>query len=115
MLADLQAAIVRALNTNDPLAALAREALTLPQLKAIEPDGFLLSALIVKKLRFERLTRGSRVVESWFDRDARGFTEAFKRYIAEVPATEYFPSGEVPYFKSWCERNSLWPPGVQAS
>jgi uncharacterized protein YeaO (DUF488 family) len=112
VLADLQKALLRALIDNDPLPALKREAASLsPEDRAlverIDPDGFALSALIVKKLRFERLTRGSDAVDAWFNRDPAGFAEVFKRYNAEVPPEEYFPAGEIVAFKAWCGRSGL--------
>jgi hypothetical protein len=104
MLADLQAALIRALVADDPWAALARERARLDPsaqaaVDAIEHDGFVLTSLLVKKLRFERLCRGDAALERWFEADPRGFTEAFRAYNREVAPTAYFPTEEARRFR----------------
>jgi hypothetical protein len=60
-----------------------------------------LSALLVARLRFERLLRGSPEAEAWFERDPAGFGEAFHRYHAEVPPRAFFPATEAALFQAW--------------
>src|SRR5205814_1179579 len=62
------------------------------QADGLNGDGWRLTALLVAKLRFERLLRGSGALDAWFDRDPAGFTEAFRRYHHDVLPTAFFPS-----------------------
>lgn len=100
----LAAALVAA----DPVEALARAARDrrLPadaarMLAAIDADGFRIAALLVARLRFERLQHGHAGVAAWLDDDPAGFTEAFRRYHAEVPPTALFPPDEALAFDAW--------------
>ncbi|MCI0586854.1 MAG: hypothetical protein L0323_08455 [Planctomycetes bacterium] len=79
-------------------------------LAAADPDGLRLTALLVAKLRFERLVRGSSNAGEWFDRDPRGFTEAFRRYHAEVVPTTSEPRAEKRLFEAWLAER-----GIQAA
>lgn len=67
----------------------------------VDLDGLAISALIVARLRFERLIHGSREAGAWFDADARGFTDAFKRFHVSVPPTAVFPSDEARAFAAY--------------
>jgi hypothetical protein len=103
-------ALAKALVAADPVAALRRaaEAGDLPpgwteRVGSPDEDGLRLTALLVAKLRFERLMRGSRRAEDWFDHDPAGFAEAFRRYHAEVLPTEFMPAGEARLFAEWSE------------
>lgn len=98
----------RILRAPDPAAALAVACADpgLPPalrraLRAADPDGVALSALLVARLRFERLVRGSPEAEAWFERDPAGFGEAFRRYHAEVPPRAFFPATEAALFQEW--------------
>ena len=115
-LARLEALVAHAMVQPDPAAALAaasgdeqlpaelREAL-----KAADPDGVRIAALIVVRLRFERTLHGSHLAGEWFERDGAAFTAAFKRYHAEVPPTANLPSGEGRLFEAWLERQGERP------
>jgi hypothetical protein len=86
----------------DPAAALA----ALPDadralFAGLDRDGLRIAALIVARLRFERLIHGSRAAAEWFDRDTRAFTQAFKRYHTGVPPTATFPADEARAFEAW--------------
>ena len=70
-------------------------------LAAIDEDGFRISALLVARLRFERLLNGHPAVPDWLDRDAAGFAETFRRYHAAVPPTAFFPPDEARTFTAW--------------
>jgi hypothetical protein len=74
---------------------------------AAAEDGVRLTALLVAKLRFERLMNGSRRAGEWFDRDAAGFTEAFRRYHGAVPPTATDPRAEAELFERWIESQDL--------
>jgi hypothetical protein len=97
-----------ALRAPDPVAALgavARDAELPGDLRAAyaaaDPDGVRIAALLVAKLRFERLLRGSDRAAAWFERDAAGFTATFRRYHREVPPSAFWPSEEARCFESW--------------
>lgn len=87
---------VRAAGRDPGLPAGVRRALL-----AADPDGVRMAALLVARLRFERLLRGCPEAEAWFDRDAADFSAAFRRYHAEVPPTAFFPPGEARLFRRW--------------
>jgi len=94
-----------ALTAPDPVAAL-RAAEDLPPelraaVQAADADGVRLTALIVARLRFERLMQGSPRAIEWFGRDPEDFTRAFKRYHTEVPPTAHDPRAENRLFEAW--------------
>ena len=110
-MARLEAAVARAMVQSDPAAALAAAAgdERLPAelreaLRAADPDGVRVAALIVVRLRFERALHGSRLAGEWFERDPADFTAAFKRYHTEVPPSASLPTGEGRLFEAWQER-----------
>lgn len=103
--------LAAALRAPDPVATVARAArdrrhapATRRALAAASPDGLRVAALLVARLRFERLIRGCREAEEWFERDGAGFGAAFRRYHAEVPPTAFFPPGEARLFLRWRKR-----------
>jgi hypothetical protein len=109
--ARLERALVRVMMAPDPGEALQRAArdpgLPAPLRRALEgasPDGVRTAALLVAKLRFERLVRGSLEAEAWFERDAAGFAAAFRRYHAEVAPRAFFPPAEARLFAAWLAR-----------
>ncbi|WP_438034513.1 hypothetical protein [Sorangium sp. So ce204] len=111
-----EALVARAMTAEDPVAALraAAEDPALPSalrkaLLGADEDGVRMSALLVARLRFERLLRGSPEAEAWFDRDPAEFSAAFRRYHAEVPPTAFFPPGEARLFRGWIEAQSGLP------
>jgi hypothetical protein len=73
-------------------------------LASIDEDGLRMTSLLVTKLRFERLIRGSAAAEQWFEEDPRDFARAFKQYHKEVPPTAFFPPEEAKLFQEWCEQ-----------
>ncbi|HEX5136462.1 MAG TPA: hypothetical protein VFY93_05800 [Planctomycetota bacterium] len=104
-------AIADALTAADPVEALRAAAAGdwPPELRdalaaaAAQEDGVRLTGLLVVKLRFERLVQGSRRAGEWFDRDPKGFTDAFRRYHAAVPPTAADPRAEAALFERWCD------------
>ncbi|WP_437622342.1 hypothetical protein [Sorangium sp. So ce1151] len=102
--------VARAMTAADPVAALraasadpALPAALRRALRGADEDGVRMSALLVARLRFERLLRGSPEAEAWFDRDPAAFSAAFRRYNAEVPPAAFFPAGEARLFRGWLE------------
>ena len=109
----LQATLASLLRSADPGAALAAVLARSdadPRLAAIDADGLRLAALLVAKLRFQRLLNASSAAAAWFERDGREFTAAFKAYHTTVPATALDPWGEADAFARWCAEGSE--PGV---
>lgn len=112
-LAELQSWLVEVLAGQKPLDRLdhADEELA-PEVHAelhgIDRDGFALTGLLVRKLRFERLCRGDDRIERAFDSDPAVFVEDYERYVREVPATAYFPSEEARLYAAW-QRRALNP------
>lgn len=104
-----QAVLADLLTAADPVAAW-RARLAAPDadptLRAIDEDGLRIAALLVVKLRFQRLTNASRLASEWFERDARGFTDAFRRYHQDVPPTALDPWREAETFAAWCAARS---------
>jgi hypothetical protein len=100
--------LARALTADDPPTALARAARDRQlsaelrrSLTSVSEDGLRLAALLVARLRFERLLRGSPDAERWFDTDPASFTEAFRRYHGETRLTAFFPAEEARQFQAW--------------
>jgi hypothetical protein len=86
----------------DPVAAL--EALPPDDRALLEPidrDGLRIAALLVARLRFERLMNGSRAAADWFEEDPRAFTAAFKRYHTAVAPLSTIPKLEARAFEAW--------------
>jgi hypothetical protein len=106
----VEALLAEALRQPDPAGFVARAA-SAPELPvslrralaAASPDGLRLAALLVARLRFERLLRGSPPAETWFDRDPAAFSAAFRRYHAEVPPLSFGPAEEARSFARWLE------------
>lgn len=111
MLIDLQRVLIKML-TGHGSEEIPREAASLTaeeraMLEGLEPDGFRLTSLLVRKLRFERICRGDLRMEEWFDHEPASFTEAFQAYNREVPPTEFFPRDEARAFRTWCEKKNI--------
>ena len=103
-----------ALRADDPVRAMQRLArdpkLDLKlrrRLAAADPNGVRLTALLVAKLRFERLLNGSAAAAGWFKTDPSNFTQAFRRYHREVPQTAFFPKAEARAFEVWRTQTTL--------
>jgi hypothetical protein len=107
-LAEWERVFAAVLLSADPLAR--RDALladqelaptTREQLVSLDADGLQLSAMLVAKLRFERLMQGSDSARTWFERDPREFTAAFRRYHHSSAPRARFPSEEALEFDAW--------------
>jgi uncharacterized protein len=104
-LAAYERVITSSLCASDPAASLRAMREVDPSLRehlaAIDDDGFRLTALLVARLRFERLVQGHAAADQWFEQDPRAFADAFRRYHAEVPPTAFFPQEEARLFSRW--------------
>lgn len=104
----VQRLLATALTAADPGAAIATAADD-PRLSdddrrmiaAIDRDGFRISAMLVARLRLERLLHGHPAVDDWLARDPEGFTEVFRRYHASVLPEAFFPPEEARAFDAW--------------
>jgi hypothetical protein len=112
-LAQFEQLVAEALTNLDPATRFERAARdeSLPQwmrdaFRGARADGVRISALLVAKLRFERLIQGSPRAADWFERDARSFTAAFKRYHSSVPPIAAFSGDEGCAFDAWCAANA---------
>jgi len=97
--ADDPAAALRAAVADEELPAALRSAL-----RAIDPDGLAIAALLVARLRFERLIQGSPTAAQWFERDPGGFSATFRRYHQHVSPTAHFPAAEAKLFERFVDR-----------
>ena len=116
--ARLELLVAAALTAPDPEAAFRRAAEddSLPEesraaLRAADARGIRVAALLVTRLRFERLLRGSDESGTWFERDPAGFTAAFRRYHHAVPPTAFSPRAEAALFESWLDAEGTSPRG----
>jgi hypothetical protein len=110
-LLQLQRLLADALTSGDPAAFVRAHGTSLSELAAASADGLRMAALLVSKLRFERLVQGSRAAGEWFVRDGRGFTAAFAEYQREVPPRAHDPWAEAAAFAAWLERRRARPSG----
>ncbi len=102
--------LARAMTADDPVAALRAGAKRLPaslrkQLARIDEDGFRISALLVARLRFERLLNASTEAAEWFAAEPDTFAQAFRRYHRDVAMTAFFPGAEARLFTQWVRRS----------
>jgi hypothetical protein len=70
-------------------------------LERIDIDGLILSSLLVKKLRFERLTRADPALGELFEQQPAEFMQQFRAYVSAVAPTVYFPGQEAFLFRQW--------------
>ncbi len=105
----VQALLGEALCAADPvgmLRALAARPETSPEVRAwlaaVDDDGLRVAALLVAKLRFQRLLGASRPAAAWFAQDPASFTEAFREYHTTVAPRQLDPWREAEAFAAWC-------------
>lgn len=75
---------------------------------ATQPRGIELTALLVARLRFERLMQGSQEAPALFERDPAGFVALFRAYHRDVAPSAFFPAQEGRLFAAWLASR---PPG----
>lgn len=104
----LAAILGAAMRAEDPVAAL-REAAEDPSLdpalrdalRAVDPDGVRLQALLVARLRFERLLAACPEVGRELDEEPEAFSATFRAYHREVPMSAWFPGAEARLYRAW--------------
>ena len=111
-LARLQHVLVNVLGVADPVAALADASgdVTLSaderqHLADIDLDGLRLTALLVKKLRFESILAGDAELRRRYERDPDGLTHAFEGYLLVEPRRAVFPAAEAERFRAFLRRS----------
>ena len=70
-------------------------------LLGIDAAGLRITALLVARLRFERLLHGCPEAAQWFDKDTAVFADAFRCYHDEVPPTAWTPQQEAALWRRW--------------
>jgi hypothetical protein len=106
----LEGALADALRQPDAVAAfeaLARDPRLEPDerdaLRHAHPDGVAMAALLVARLRFERLAQGSPEGDALLDDGGRRLVDAFRRYHAEVSPRARDALAERAAFDAWCD------------
>lgn len=100
--------LARAMRDDDPVAILRAASEdpgldpgTRAALARVDPDGVRVQALLVARLRFERLLAGSREAHELFEADPQGFAALFRAYHREVAMGASFPAAEGRSFAAW--------------
>ncbi len=103
--------LAHAMRADDPVAAL-EAAVADPELDRetrdalgqIDHDGVRIQALLVARMRFERLLQGSTEAEAIFESDPSAFSALFRAYHRDVAMTAFFPAAEAALFGEWQRR-----------
>lgn len=102
-----EAILAASLRAPDPAAALARAARDRrtpaplrERLRTASPDGVRLAALLVARLRYERLLHGDLDAGARFESDPAAFVEEFRAWHAAAPPRAFFPSEESALFRA---------------
>lgn len=101
--------LASAMRAPDPVAAILDAAASDPDLddatrdalRQVDADGVRIQALLVARLRFERLLQGSPEVGARFEQDPAALTQTFRRYHREVAMHAFFPADEARAFAAW--------------
>jgi hypothetical protein len=106
--------LAQAMTAPDPAATLQQHSAdpALPRslrraLSAVDPDGVRLTALLVAKLRFERLLRACGEAERRFREDPAAFARLFRGYHESTPLHDYFPAREAQRFLAYLASRQL--------
>lgn len=94
-----EARLAAALRGDDPIGEVSLLASQIGT--TVDPRGVRIAALLIARLRFERVVQGSPRGEAEFTEDPRTFTDAFRRYHAQVPATSRDAAEEWAAFDAW--------------
>jgi hypothetical protein len=105
----LQKLLLEALLSEDPperLRRLMEQAPSLPgperiRLQGIDSDGLIMTALLLKKLRFDYLTAADPELAELFERQPEQFVRSFRAYTAAVPPTSFFAGPEACCYRRW--------------
>lgn len=106
--AQLEALLAQAMTAADPVAVLAQAAAATDcpaalraALRSCDEDGVRMTALLIAKLRFERLLRACEEAEWLFEREPARFSELFREYHQTTPPTAFFPAEEARLFREF--------------
>lgn len=112
-IAAVQRRLAAALRQRDPAAELRAIAAdeSLPAdlrlaLAGASADGVAISALLVAKLRFNRLIQSSRFAGDWFERDTESFARAFRRWHESTPPGTASPATDARSFEAHAARSA---------
>ena len=109
MLGELQAVLVSCLAAEDPAAALVVARASHPELdpwlETVDLEGLRLTALLIRKLRFERIVRGDPNLAARFEADPSGFTSIFREYLVTESPNRVFPEEEAEGFRRFLARS----------
>lgn len=100
----VESTLASILRAPDPVAALRAARANQPALAPldhIDEDGLRMAALLVLKLRFERLLRGDPEVEAEHERDPEGLARDVRAYHQQTPLRAIFPAAEARLFREW--------------
>ena len=107
MLSELQGVLVSCCVAEDPAATLAVARASHPELEpfleTVDIEGLRLTALLIRKLRFERIVRGDPDLAAKFEADPSGFTSIFREYLVEEPPDSVFPEEEAERFRRFLD------------
>jgi hypothetical protein len=79
-------------------------------LRGLDADGLIMTGLMVKKLRFERLTRADGEAAKLFEEQPSEFVRLFQAYTTAVAPSVYFAGQEASLFRQWRQRSSCHSP-----
>jgi hypothetical protein len=96
----VESTLANILRAPDPVAARSSQPALAP-LDHIDEDGLRTAALLILKLRFERLLRGDPEIEAEHDRDPEGLARDVRAYHHETPLRALFPAAEARMFREW--------------
>jgi hypothetical protein len=100
----VESTLAMILRAPDPVAALRSARSSQPALAPldhIDEDGLRMAALMVLKLRFERLVRGDPDIDREHERDPEGLARDVRAYHHETPLRAIFPTAEALLFREW--------------
>jgi hypothetical protein len=108
----MQHLLLEALLADDPQATLQRllsDTTIAPDVRAalerVDEDGLQLASLLIRKLRFERLTRSVPDLAAMFLSYPVAFAAHFIAYTNAVPPGAYFPDEEARLYREWWHAN----------
>ncbi|HGY92478.1 MAG TPA: DUF692 family protein [Planctomycetes bacterium] len=98
-LSALQRHLIRHVPDSDSFPLL--DVATFPELRHVDPEGYRLTTLIVRKLRFERLCLAHGEVARAFEAEPEALLELYGRFVRQVPPTAIFPSDDAQAWQAW--------------
>ncbi len=73
-------------------------------LSYVEPDGYRMTSLIVRKLRFERLCLVDEGFRNAFDANPQALVENFECFAKSVRPQAVFPQDDALAYHAWCQK-----------